>query len=222
MILGLQMKKLKRHFESNKMKKLKYTSDIAFTPSVKAVQEKFHSRINYARMEESGGWQYEVTPQLEEFLASIDSFYLSTSNESGQPYTQHRGGPKGFLKVLDNNQLAFADFSGNRQYITIGNLSDNNKAFIFLMDYASQTRIKVWGTAKVEDENIELMDSLSDSSYKARVERAIIFTVEAWDVNCRQHIQKRFTEEEIIKITAPLKERIIELEKRIKEQGLIL
>ena len=202
------------------MEKLKYTSDIAFTPTVKAIQEKKHSRSNYARMEESGGWQYEVTPQLEGFLESMDSFYLSTSNENGQPYTQHRGGPKGFLKVIENNSLAFADFSGNRQYITIGNLSENNKAFIFLMDYATQTRIKIWGTAKVEEEDQELMESLSDPSYKARVERSIIFTVEAWDMNCRQHIQKRFTEDDIKLITTPLNDRIKELENIVKDQNI--
>ena len=127
---------------------MKHTSDIAFTPAVKEIQEKKHSRRGYSRMEESGGWQSEVTPQLENFLSTIDSFYFSTSNAEGQPYTQHRGGPKGFLKPIDNKTLAFSDFSGNRQYISVGNLSENNKAFIFMMDYPSKTRIKIWGTAK--------------------------------------------------------------------------
>ena len=121
--------------------KLKYTSDIAFTPSVKAIQEKYHSRNSYASMEKFGGWQSGITEQLTQFLNTLDSFYLSTSNASGQPYTQHRGGPKGFLKTIDSKTLAFADFSGNRQYITTGNLSENNKAFIFLMDYPNRTRI---------------------------------------------------------------------------------
>lgn len=196
--------------------KLKYTSNIAFTPSVKAIQEKFRSRNSYARMEESGGWQSEVTSQLEGFLGMMDSFYLSTSNTSGQPYTQHRGGQKGFLKVLDNKTLAFADFSGNKQYITVGNLSENNMAFIFLMDYPSKTRIKIWGTAKVVEDDKELLESLSDISYKARLERAIVFTVKAWDVNCRQHIQQRFTEEDIKAITESLNERILELEYKLK------
>ena len=191
---------------------LKYTSDIAFTPSVKAIQEKFHSRSSYARMEQSSGWQSEVTPQLEGFLRTMDSFYLSTSNASGQPYTQHRGGPKGFLKTIDNNTLAFADFSGNRQYITTGNLSENGKAFIFLMDYPSKTRIKIWGTAKVVEDDKKLLESLSDTSYRARLERVIVFNVEAWDVNCRQHIQQRFTEEDIKSITEPLENKIAELE----------
>ncbi len=199
---------------------LKYTSDIAFTPSVKAIQEKFHSRNGYARMEESGGWQSEVTPQLEGFLGMMDSFYLSTSNTSGQPYTQHRGGPKGFFKVIDNKTLAFADFSGNRQYITAGNLSENNKAFIFLMDYPSKTRIKIWGTAKVVEDDKELLESLSDTSYKAKLERAIVFTVKAWDVNCRQHIQQRFTEEDIKKVTDSLDKKILKLEALVKKHKI--
>jgi len=201
---------------------MKYTSDIAFTSSVKIIQEKFRSRGSYARMEESGGWQSEVTPQLTQFLSMMDSFYLSTSNASGQPYTQHRGGPKGFLKTVDYKTLAFADFTGNRQYITTGNLSENNKAFIFLMDYPSQTRIKIWGTAKVVEEDKELLESLADPSYKARLERVIVFTVEAWDVNCRQHIQQRFTEEDIKSITDLLNKKIVELETIIKNQNIKL
>jgi len=197
----------------------KYTSDIAFTTSVKAIQEKFHSRSSYARMEESGGWQSDVTPQLTQFLSTMDSFYLSTSNASGQPYTQHRGGPKGFLKTIDNKTLAFADFSGNKQYITAGNLSENNKSFIFLMDYPRKTRIKIWGTAKVIEDDKKLLESLSDLSYRARLERVIVFTVEAWDVNCRQHIQQRFTEEDIKLITEPLNKKIVELEANINKHN---
>jgi uncharacterized protein len=200
-----------------KNNKPKYTSDIAFSSSVKAIQEKFRSRSSYASMEQFGGWQSEVKPQLTQFLSTMDSFYLSTSNVSGQPYTQHRGGPKGFLKVIDNKTLAFADYSGNRQYITAGNLSENNKAFIFLMDYPSKTRIKIWGTAKVVEDDKELLESLSDTSYKARLERVIVFTVEAWDANCRQHIQQRFTEEDIKSITDPLNSKIEELETLIKK-----
>ena len=200
--------------------KLKYTSDIAFTPSVKAIQEKYHSRNGYARMEQSRGWQSQVTPPLGQFLNAMDSFYFGTANTSGQPYIQHRGGPKGFLKVLDNKTLAFADFSGNRQYISTGNLSENNKAYIFLMDYPNRTRIKIWGTAKVIEDDKELLDSLSDPSYKARLERAIIFTVEAWDANCPQHIQQRFTQEDIKAITHPLDKKILELEAIIKKHNI--
>ena len=199
--------------------KLKYTSDIAFTPSVKAIQEKFRSRSSYSRMEQMSGWQNEVTPQLKDFLSTMDSFYLSTSNVSGQPYSQHRGGPKGFLKGIDNKTLAFADFSGNRQYITAGNLSENNKAFIFLMDYPNKTRIKIWGTAKVVEDDKELLNSLSDPSYKARLERAIVFTVEAWDMNCPQHIKQRFTTEDMEKVTKPLYDRIKTLEQELKSKN---
>lgn len=200
--------------------KPKYTSDIAFTPSVKAIQEKYHSRNSYANMEKNGGWQSEITDQLTQFLNTMDSFYLSTSNASGQPYTQHRGGPKGFLKTLDHKNLAFADFTGNRQFITTGNLSENNKAFIFLMDYPSKTRIKIWGTAKVVEDDKELLESLSDPSYKARLEKVIVFTVEAWDANCPQHIKQRFTQENIKSITDPLNERILELETIIKSNNI--
>ena len=198
-------------------KEFKYVSDIAFTDTVKKIQEKHHSRSNYAKMEESGWWKNEITPDLEHFLKEQDSFYLSTSNADGQPYTQHRGGPKGFLKVIDSKTLAFADFTGNRQFITAGNLSENNKAFIFLMDYTTQTRIKVWGTARINDDK-KILESLSDESYKARVERSIIFTIEAWDVNCRQHIKKRFTEDEVDRITDPLKKRIEELEQMLEKK----
>jgi len=203
-----------------KNKGSKYVSDIAFTPSVKVIQEKHHSRGSYANMEQFGGWQSQVTEQLKQFLNITDSFYLSTSNTSRQPYTQHRGGPKGFLKVIDNKTLAFADFSGNRQYITAGNLSENDKAFIFLMDYPSKTRIKIWGTAKIVEDDKELLESLSDPSYKARLERVILFTVKAWDVNCRQHIQQRFTQEDIMAITGPLENKILELEAIIKKHNI--
>ncbi len=168
------------------------------------------------------GWQNEVTPQLKHFLSTMDSFYLSTSNASGQPYIQHRGGPKGFLKVIDNKTLAFADFSGNRQYITTGNLSDNDKAFIFLMDYPSQTRIKIWGTAKVVEDDKELLESLSNASYKAKLERVIVFSVEAWDINCRQHIKQRFTQEDIKGITEPLEKKVLELETIINNHNIKL
>lgn len=187
---------------------MKYTSDIAFTPAVKKLQEKFGSRKGYGRMEISGGWQQEINSNLSHILKGMDSFYFATSNSNNQPYIQHRGGPKGFLKVLDNKRLAFADFSGNKQYISIGNLSENNKSYIFLMDYANQTRIKIWGTVEVVENDTELINSLSDENYNAKSERAIIFTVEAWDVNCRQHIQRRFTIEQIEEVTKPLYDKI--------------
>lgn len=198
-----------------KNEKLKYTSDIAFTPAVKELQKKYNSRNSYARMEVNGGWQSEITPQLKQFLNGLDSFYLGTSNADGQPYIQHRGGPKGFLKVLDKKRLVFADYSGNKQYISTGNLSENNKGFIFLMDYPNRTRIKIWGTINVIFDDEELLDSLSDSSYRARLERAMVFTVDAWDANCPQHIKQRFTSEDIDEITKPLLSKIKELEEKL-------
>ncbi len=198
-----------------KKKEHKYTSDIAFTPAVKALQEKFNSRKSYARMEEFGGWQSTVTPQLELFLRTMDSFYLGTVNGSGQPYIQHRGGPKGFLKVLDDKRLAFADFSGNKQYISTGNISENNKSFIFFMDYPNKSRIKVWGTTEVVFEDKELVEQLADPSYTAKIERVFIFTIEAWDMNCPQHIKQRYTIEDLNMVTEPLHKKIQELETKL-------
>ena len=187
-------------------------SDIAFTPAVKAIQSQKGSRGSYARMERSSGWQTKVTPDLAEFLADLDMFYLGTSNAEGQPYIQYRGGPPGFLKVLDNRTLAFADFGGNRQYITLGNLSENPKAFIFLMDYANSRRVKLWGTAKVIENDVKLNERLHDWAYPGKVERAILFTIETWDVNCPQHIHKRFSQRQIAPVIEQLQQRVRELE----------
>ncbi len=187
-------------------------SDIAFTPSVKAVQERLGSRKQYARMEERGGWQDVITPDLADFIADRDFFYLGSASADGRPYIQHRGGPKGFLKVVDDRTLAFADFSGNRQYITVGNLAENHKAFIFLMDYANQYRVKIWGTAEVVQDDPELLKQVTDPNYRGRPERAIRFHAEAWDVNCPQHIKPRFTEEEVKAEVQALRERIAHLE----------
>ena len=189
-----------------------HNSDIAFTPAVKAAQERRGSRTAYARMSEKGDWQNQVTSDLAQFLAERDSFYLATATADGQPYIQHRGGPKGFLKVLDETTLAFADFGGNKQYISLGNLSENDRAYIFLMDYPNRRRIKVWGRAWVVEDDAALLDRLTDPDYKGRPQRAILFRIEAWDVNCPQHIARRFTEDEIAGIVAPLNERIAELE----------
>ena len=195
-----------------------YVSDVAFTPAVKLLQEEKGSRRGYARMEEKRGWQETVTEDLVQFIGERDSFYLGTASADGQPYIQHRGGKPGFLKVLDEKTLAFADFRGNRQYITAGNLSENDKAYIFLMDYPSRRRIKIWGRAKVVD-NPELMARLTDADYDGRPEQAIVFEVGAWDVNCPQHIMPRFTEAEVGEITASLKRRIAELEARVNDDG---
>ncbi len=187
-------------------------SNIAFTPTVKAEQSRHGSRDAYARMEQKRGWQDSVTDDLAAFIAERDSFYLATVSADGQPYIQHRGGPTGFLKVLGERTLGFADFSGNRQYITAGNLSENDRAYIFLMDYPNRRRIKIWGRARVIDDDPELLYRLADSAYNARPERVIVFEIEAWDVNCPQHITPRYTEDEITAVVLPLRRRIAELE----------
>jgi predicted pyridoxine 5'-phosphate oxidase superfamily flavin-nucleotide-binding protein len=195
----------------------KYISDIAFSTTVKKVQEENGSRSSYAKMEQGIGWQNSVDQRLSEFIEQRDSLYFGTANTEGQPYIQHRGGPKGFLKVLDDKTLAFADYSGNMQYITIGTLRENNKAYIFLMDYPNRTRMKLWGTAKVIDNDSKLLEKLHSTEYKAKPERAIVFTVEAWDVNCPQHIQQRFTMEELKPEFDKLNNRIKELESQLNE-----
>ena len=187
-------------------------SDIAFTLSVKAIQERMGSRKQYERMEDRGGWADTITSDLADFIAERDSFYLSTATADGQPYIQHRGGPKGFLKVLDDHTLAFADFVGNRQYITAGNLAGNNKAFIFLIDYVNRQRIKVWGTAEVVENDPNLLNDLNDPNYKSKPERVIRFHVTAWDVNCPQHIKPRYDEEDVEGMIQNLKDRVAELE----------
>ena len=191
-------------------------SDVAFTPAVKAIQTAKGSRHAYARMEQRHGWQTTVTPELENFLADLDMFYLGTANAQGQPYIQYRGGSPGFLKVVDQHTLGFADFGGNRQYVTLGNLSENPQAFIFLMDYANSQRIKLWGTARVVEENAELEQRLRDPSYPGNVERAILFTLTAWDVNCQQHIHPRFSQRQIAPVLEKLQARVDELEAEVK------
>jgi hypothetical protein len=187
-------------------------SDIAFTQSVKAIQTKMGSRKQYARMEEGVGWSNTVTPELSDFLKEVDSIYLATVNADGRPYIQHRGGPKGFLKVLDDHTLAFADFAGNRQYISVGNLAENNLAFLFLMDYATQSRIKIWGTAEVIEDDPDIVTQLTDARYKGKPERVIRFHVQAWDANCRQHIPLKYSQKEVDAIVRPLIERLGQLE----------
>jgi uncharacterized protein len=188
------------------------SSDIAFTPAVKAVQQQRGSRAGYARMEKKGGWSRTVTPELAEFIAAMDSCYLATANAAGQPYIQHRGGPPGFLKVLDESTLGFADFSGNRQYITTGNLSENPRAFLFLMDYVRLRRIKLWGTARVVTNDPGLVQRLFPEGYEAKPEQAILFTLEAWDVNCPQHIPQMLPAADVAVTFQRLKQRIAELE----------
>ena len=189
-----------------------FVSDIAFTPSVKTEQEKRGSRDGYLKMAAKRDWRDTVSDDLKTFIAERDSFYLATSSKDGQPYIQHRGGPKGFLKVLDENTLAFADYSGNKQYISVGNLAENDRAYIFLMDYTNRRRIKIWGTAKIVEDDAELLARLMPDGYKARPERAFVFTITAWDVNCPQHIVPRYDEELVRQVTDKLTRRVAELE----------
>lgn len=191
-------------------------SEIAFTATVKTAQQKRGSRAPYARMEQRGDqgpWGEVVTPELAEFIDERDSLYLGTASANGQPYIQYRGGPKGFLKVLDEHTLALADFAGNAQYISLGNLSENNKAFIFLMDYANRRRVKIWGTAEFVEDDPELLRTVIDADYKAQPERVLRFHVKAWSPNCPQHIKQRFTVDEMAPKVQKLEECIAALEK---------
>jgi predicted pyridoxine 5'-phosphate oxidase superfamily flavin-nucleotide-binding protein len=188
------------------------SSDVAFSPQVKAVQERRGSRSAFARMEAKGGFATTIDPGLAEFIAATRSFYLATASKAGQPYVQHRGGPPGFLHVIDEKTLAFADFAGNRQYITTGNLEENPKAMIFLMDYGHRQRVKIWGTARVVEHDAELNAKLFPEGYRARIEAAILFNVEAIDINCPQHIPQMLFAEDVAAAVATLKERIDGLE----------
>ncbi|WNV11438.1 pyridoxamine 5'-phosphate oxidase family protein [Tardiphaga sp. 709] len=189
-----------------------YSSDIAFTPTVKAIQTRKGSRSGYAHVEENGGWRTEVDDNLAAFLAEANSFFLATASADGQPYMQHRGGPKGFVKVLDKQTLAFADYNGNRQYITQGNLAENPKANIFIMDYAHRRRVKLWGTARVVEDDPALMRSLMPQGYRAKPEQVILFTIAAWDTNCPQHIPQKFDAADVAAALAARDARITELE----------
>ena len=167
-------------------------------------------------MERGSGWNDRVTPELAQFIAERDTLFIGTVNADGQPYIQHRGGPPGFLKVLDEQTLGFADFSGNRQYITMGNLQDNDKAFIFLMDFANRRRIKMWGTATVVEDDEGLRAKLSDADYAGAPQRAFLFRIRAWDVNCPRHLVPRFTADEVESTLQPLQQRIRELEAKVE------
>lgn len=190
----------------------RYVSDIAFTAAVKAQQTRLGSRTQYERMEQAKGWANTVTPDLAAALANVRSFYLGTANAEGQPYIQHRGGAPGFLKVIDQRTLGFADLAGNRQYITAGNLSENPRAFIFIMDYARRRRVKIWGRARVVENDDELLFRLRPSLGNAVAERSILFEIEAWDRNCPQHIPQLIAIEDVETALRSLQERIAELE----------
>jgi len=189
-----------------------YSSDVAFTPAVKAIQTRKGSRDAYAHVEQQGGWRTEIDEDLAAFLAETNSLYFATASADGQPYIQHRGGPKGFVKVLDKSTLAFVDYGGNRQYISQGNLSENPKANFFVMDYAHRRRVKIWGEARVVDDDPALVKSLMPQGYKARPEQVIVFKVFAWDTNCPQHIPQKFDAADVASALAARDARIAELE----------
>ncbi|MEH2490892.1 pyridoxamine 5'-phosphate oxidase family protein [Bradyrhizobium sp. AZCC 2230] len=191
-----------------------YASDVAFTPAVKAIQARKGSREAYGRAEQRG-WRTEVDENLEAFLADTNSFYFATASADGQPYIQHRGGPKGFLKVLDKQTLAFADYAGNQQYLTQGNLSENPKAYIFVMDYAHRRRVKIWGEARVVEDDDALTEALMPKGYRARPEQVIVFKVAAWDTNCPQHIPQKFDAADVAAALAARDQRIAELEAQV-------
>jgi predicted pyridoxine 5'-phosphate oxidase superfamily flavin-nucleotide-binding protein len=197
---------------------MKFTSDVAFSDSVKRIQNERGSRRSYGRMEETrGGFSAEITPEVAAYISERNSAYLATANAAGQPYVQHRGGPRGFIKVLDTKTLAFADFVGNRQYITTGNLAENDQAFLFLMNYLERERIKFWGHARVVMDDPKLFAALTDPEYPARVEQAIVFDVTAWDGNCPQHIPQLVDATAVRATVEQLQKRISELEMQLEQ-----
>ncbi|MES2752857.1 MAG: pyridoxamine 5'-phosphate oxidase family protein [Pseudomonadota bacterium] len=194
-----------------------HSSDVAFTPTVKAIQSRKGSRESYARVEDNGGWRTEIDDPLAAFIGAQTSFFLATANAEGQPYIQHRGGPPGFIKILDQTTLAFADFRGNRQYITQGNLAENPKAYIFLIDYVNRRRIKIWGEARVVEDDPALTASLMPKDYKAKPEQAILFKIAAWDTNCPQHIPLKFDAADVAVAIAERDERIAALKAELAQ-----
>lgn len=194
----------------------RYSSDIAFTPTVKTLQTRKGSRRAYGNMEARGGWETTITAELREFIGAQRSLFLATVNSEGQPYIQHRGGPPGFLRVLDAHTLGFVDFAGNRQYISSGNLIDNPKAHLFLIDYRQRRRVKIWGEARMVEATPELLAQLMPADYKATPEQVLVFTVHAWDANCPQHIPPRFEAEEVLAAIQEKDRRIASLEAELE------
>ncbi|MDH4053271.1 MAG: pyridoxamine 5'-phosphate oxidase family protein [Rubrivivax sp.] len=192
------------------------SSDVAFTPTVKAIQTRKGSRAGYERMERKGAWERSISADLKAEIEAQTSVFLGTANAHGQPYIQHRGGPPGFLRVLDERTIGFADFTGNRQYITQGNLEENPRAHLFLIDYAHRRRIKIWGTARVVEGDDALVRRLMPPDYRARPEQVLLFTVTAWDVNCPQHIPQRFEAVDVAAALESRDRRIAALEAEVK------
>jgi predicted pyridoxine 5'-phosphate oxidase superfamily flavin-nucleotide-binding protein len=200
----------------------RFSSDIAFTEKVKALQQRKGSRKTYERVEQGGSWETVISEELRAFIGRQRSFFLATSNAENQPYIQHRGGPPGFLRVLDEHTLGFADFSGNRQYISLGNLAENPKVHLFLIDYTQRQRIKIWGEAQVVSDDPALLLSLTPKDYRGRPEQAIVIKIAAWDANCPQHIPQRFEAEDIQAALRERDQRIAELEgelQRLKKRS---
>lgn len=192
------------------------SSDIAFTPAVKAVQSRKGSRRLYAGRDGKGAWPTAISADLKAFIEAQTSVLLATASAEGQPYVQHRGGPAGFLRVIDETTIGFVDFAGNRQYISIGNLTENPKAFLFLIDYTRRRRVKFWGTAKIVEGDEDLVRQLMPNGYRARPEQVILFAVSAWDANCPQHIPQRFEAADIAAALAQRDRRIAELEEEVQ------
>jgi predicted pyridoxine 5'-phosphate oxidase superfamily flavin-nucleotide-binding protein len=188
------------------------SSDVAFSAAVKRVQVERGSRAAYQRVEERGGFAREITDELRAFLGEVDTAFLATASAEGQPYVQHRGGPRGFMRALDDHTLGFLDFAGNRQYVSTGNLTENDRVCLFLMDYARRRRVKVWGTARVVSASDELVAALATPGYRGRVEQAVLVTVSAWDVNCSQHIPHKLDGADVARAIQRLEARVAELE----------
>lgn len=197
-------------------RRAEHFSDVAFTDTVKAIQQRKGSRAAYARMEAGGGWEQSIGAELKAEIEAQTSVFLATANAQGQPYIQHRGGPAGFMRVLDEHTIGFVDFAGNRQYITQGNLEENSKAHLFLIDYTQRRRIKLWGTARIVEGDDALIKRLMPAGYRARPEQVLLFTVTAWDVNCPQHIPQRFEAAQVQQAIDERDARIAALEAEVR------
>ena len=196
---------------------MKNFTEIAFTEDVKTIQSEFGSRKNYVRMEQKPA-PTKLPDEAKSFIEESDIFYQATVASNGWPYVQHRGGPKGMLKVLSDNQIGYADFKGNKQYLSVGNIQNNNKVSLIIMDYPRKARLKIWARAEIvtKADDAELIEQLQNSEYKTPVERGIILTIEAFDWNCPQHIKPRFTEQDVAEWFAPHQQKIADLEDEIK------
>jgi len=193
----------------------KPASDVAFSASVKAVQVARGSRAMFAEKDAAGGWKAEISDDLAGFISEVTTCYLATASADGQPYVQHRGGPAGFLRVIDRQTIGFVDYKGNRQYITTGNLGDNEKVHLFLMDYENRRRVKIWGTARVVEGDGELAARLFPHGYRAKWEQVILITVAAWDINCSQHIPQMFHASDVAATVQTFQARVREMDEEI-------